>query len=448
MRPKCIVVGAGIAGLSAAVQLARSQPDTSIEIWEAAEQPGGLLAPIPFCGIPCDRGSHRVHPSADPLLLELTEAEDWQRMPRKGRLVLKQQHIRYPLRLLPFLRGLGASATLQMGLGFLFRPNALSRYLNWESDRSQMSNEDEGFESFVIQRVGSAAYTQFYKPYVEKVWGLPPSKVSQSVAKQRVSTSSPLQTVLASLRRDPAKQSPNYFLYPRKGMAALIDRLRDISQELGVSIHYGRRFNPSDLDNDDISAVFYSGHLTDCVPSTPLKHRGLYLLHLSFPQGSIQDDDTYYTPESSYWFGRVSQLEQFSPELSTPGKQVLCVEIPEGKWGPNEDFTQRLDTLRQQLQHARILRNNAPILDSKQTFLPRVYPMYERGWLNHWHDAVASLQTYPKLFPIGRQGLFLHCNMDHCVRISHDAVQSYLHHGDALHWQNQLKQYLDLRVRD
>ncbi|TNE46525.1 MAG: UDP-galactopyranose mutase [Deltaproteobacteria bacterium] len=448
MPPKSIVVGAGIAGLSAAVLLARTAPNHSIEVWEASEDPGGLLAPISFHGIPCDRGSHRVHPNADPLLLELTQREEWQAMPRRGKLVLNQRHIGYPLRLFPFLKGLGPSTVLQMGLGFLFRPTALSQFLQWEEDRSTIQEHDEGFEQFVVERVGQAAYQQFYRPYVEKVWGLPPSQISRTVAKQRVSTSSPWQTVLASFRHDKAKSSPSHFLYPKKGMASLIDRFRLMAEELGVTFRYGQRFALSDLSSLQGSSVFYSGHLTDCVPDTSLSHRGLYLLHLAFPDGSIRDDDTYYTPESRYWFGRVSQLEKFSPELSVPGKQILCVEIPEGQWGPKHDFVPQLETIRLQLQHAGILQNNAPIEDCRQTFLPRVYPMYRRGWLQQWRQAIEHLKSYRNFYPIGRQGLFLHCNMDHCVRISHDAVQSYQRDRDSVRWLESLERYLDLRVRD
>ncbi len=98
-----LVVGAGITGLSAAWMLRRA--GYSVEVRDKAADAGGLLAPVEFRGLPCDRGSHRIHPQAHPLLLELTQSANWERRPRRGVLVLGGRHMAYPLQLGDFLRG-------------------------------------------------------------------------------------------------------------------------------------------------------------------------------------------------------------------------------------------------------------------------------------------------------------------------------------------------------
>lgn len=441
-KPPVLVVGAGITGLSAAWLLTRA--GHSVEIHEASSDPGGLLAPIEFKGLPCDQGSHRIHPSAHPLLMELTRDAGWQERPRRGRLVLDHAHMQYPLQMADFLRGLGPKTALHMGLNFLTRPGAMRRFKSWENDR-QDARTDIGFEDFVTARVGRRAYRQFYAPYVQKVWGLHPSEISQTVAKARVSTASPASTLKKALRKEATIDG--HFLYPNDGMAGLIDYFMTGLELAGVPVHFGRTATAETLDAWDGPIVF-SGHLSHLAPEAGLQHRGLYILHAALPKGTVGDTDTFYLPEADYWFGRVSQPAQFSSELSTETHDVICMEVPEGKNGPDIDFSTQLGTLNQQLQAANIIGPGVEIEELKQTFLPRVYPLYTRGWLDRWRQALNTVSAMERVFPIGRQGLYLHCNIDHCVHIADECVQLIEGGGTAQQWLDSVDRFLELRVRD
>lgn len=454
-----LVVGSGITGLSAALLLARRGVD--VDIWEASEEPGGILAPVDFQGLPCDRGSHRVHPESHPLLRELTSREDWEERPRNGKLVLNGRHIPYPIDPFSFLWGLGLEAAVDMGLGWLTRPGVFDRFLNWEDARQQTPVDDKGFEQFVVERVGQSAYERFYRPYVDKVWGEDPADISQSVAKQRVSTSDPLKQILRSIGLE--KQT---FLYPRSGMAGLTDTLVEQLAEEGVEVQYGRRYEVEEHVHGangnganghrsgapgGHDAVLYSGYLPDLVEESDLDHRGLYLLHLAFPEEAIDGTvDTWYVPEPDYWFGRISQPENFSPDLSVEAESIICVEIPEGRWGPGMDFAggEKMEEVIEQLVEADVLRRPIDPVEVRQTYLPRIYPHYVRNWYHDWKAALDEVREMGDILPIGRQGLFLHCNMDHCVEIADDAVD-HLMSGEANEgWFEKCPDYLDLRVRD
>jgi protoporphyrinogen oxidase len=421
-----------------------------VEVWEGREEPGGILAPVDFQGIACDRGSHRVHPESHPLLRELTDEGDWRERPRNGKLVLNGRQIPYPIDPFSFLRGLGLEAAVDMGIGWLTRPGVFRRFRRWEDARQRTPKNDLGFEQFVVERVGKSAYRRFYKPYVDKVWGEHPSDISQSVAKQRVSTSNPLQQILRSIGVQ--KQT---FLYPHGGMAGLLDALLGQAEAEGVTIRYGRRYERTRDASADSAApagfdkVLYSGYLPDLAEDAGLGHRGLYLLHLAFPKAQIDGSvDTWYIPETEYWFGRVSQPENFSPAMNSDGQAVICVEIPEGRWGREVDFLECLGTLSHQLVKAGILRSNREPTDARQTFLPRIYPLYARHWYHDWERALEDVLEMRDILPIGRQGLFLHCNMDHCVAIADDAAEHVLADKPDAEWFEGCVDYLDLRVRD
>src|SRR5262249_39320410 len=133
-----------------------------------------------------------------------------------------------------------------------------------------------------------------------------------------------------------------------------------------------------------------------------------------------------------------------------PRETVLCIEIPEGRWGPDRDFLTELPALLAQLRDAGIVRGAADVRPTAahQLYLPRVYPLYRRGWLAGWREAMREAAQDGLLFPIGRQGLFLHCNIDHCVRIAADISEHISNGRSALEWVEHSERYLDLRVRD
>lgn len=433
MKPTVAVVGAGVAGLGAALLLARR--GAHVDLYERSPHAGGLLEPVEFLGVAYDRGSHRVHEDAHPLLIELTRATGWALTPRRGVLVLGDRHLAYPPAPIAFARALGLRDGAALALGWLRSPARLHPWTLTHED-----DHDEGFEDFVRARAGDAAYERFYRPYAEKVWGLAAHEVSRTVARQRLSTSSPLAALMGAMIPRARR-----FLYPRHGMASLIEHLHAECLRAGVSVHLSRSF---DALSPPHTPVIYTGHLGALADAPALTHRGLYLLHLALPRGSLDATDTWYTPESRFWFGRVSQPARFSAALTDTRHDVLCVEIPEGRWGPSRDFLADLATVSAQLRDAKITPRGARVLDARQTFVPCVYPLYRRGWVRDWRAALERVRAMKTVFPAGRQGLFLHCNLDHALHVAAEAVDHVLAGGDSSAWIDRAPSWLGLRVRD
>jgi hypothetical protein len=441
MNQKTLIIGAGISGLTAALFLAQ-QERKPIELWEAAPKPGGLLRPVSFQGDRYDLGSHRVHPEAVQGLSML--GASWQTRLRHGALVLQQHHIQYPPSLFGFLRGLGVEKSLRFGLSFLTQRANLQKYQTWERDRADLSQHDLGFAAFVKERAGHEAYEAFYRPYAEKVFGVDADTLSQSVAKKRVSTEAPFSSLISSFF-SPQKT----FLYPEGGIASLIERLLSRLEDLGVTVRYNRALTQGDLPElSQYKRVLFSGYPTLLVPESRLSYRGLYLLYLSFPVPSVSEVDTFYVPERYYYFGRVSEPKNFSPSRQESQETTLCVEIPQAQFGVSHDFVKDLGEVMRQLHHAKIVPKNLYPTEAKQVFLPRVYPLYLRDWPEVWRETMTRLCDLKNLFPFGRQGLFLHCNIDHCVQISRDLVRHLDQQKSPAEWVAYASRYLDVRVRD
>ncbi|MCC6553164.1 MAG: NAD(P)-binding protein [Polyangiaceae bacterium] len=456
--PEHLVVGAGISGLYAALLLARA--GRRVRLIERAARSGGLAAAETFRGVPCDLGSHRLHPAAldQPLFREIHERAPFLSRPRRGVLVLGDRHVPYPPGALAMARALGPRAGAAMGLGLLAARRRRIAFSRWERERAA-ADADVGFERFVIERVGRAAYASFYRPYAEKVWGIDPAELSQTVAKKRISTTNPLALFRSAAARAAAlldRGAPRLaagerldrFVYPAGGTSSLVAHLEARLEELGVRPERGAAFAAGSA-GAIAPPVLFAGDLADLVPDAGLELRGLYLVYLALPAARLGESETYYSPDARFWFGRASELQNYSPALRRPGETILCVEIPEGAWGRGIDFASgaRLEALLDQLAEARIVPRRAAPIEVRQRFVPNVYPLYRRGWLATWRRAMRAAAARGAV-PFGRQALFLHCNLDHCAAIAADAVAHVTAGRSPEAWVEQAERYLELRVRD
>lgn len=451
-RSDFIVVGAGVSGLVAALLVARR--GHRVRVVERSNSAGGLAGAETFRGLPCDLGSHRLHPDAlsSPMLLEAHQARAFATRRRRGVLLLGDRRVSYPPNVVDILGALGPRVALSFAGRLLARRKDEPSPHRWDRDRLlRPGTHDAGFEQFVVERVGRAAYRAFYAPYAEKVWGVPPSELSQSVAKRRASTTSPLGLfrdaagALAAIGTGKPREKTDTFLYPPGGISSISDYLQECLAQLSVPIELGSPFRFDERG----PLVLHAGRLADIVPTT-LEHRGVYLVYIALPIERASEAETHYSPDPRHYFGRVSELSNYSPALRRPGETILCAEIPEGRWGRQVDFAtgERFAELLGQLERAGIVPPHVTPLEVRQRFVPDVYPLYRRAWLGEWDEAMRRIVALGNVFPFGRQALFLHCNIDHCVDIASALVSHIEAGGDPSGWVERARGYLELRVRD
>ena len=98
--PKIAILGAGPAGLGAALRLARDGL-ADAEVIEARDRVGGNAGSFVLEGVHCDFGSHRLHPKLEPRVMADIEAAlgpDLLWRPRHGRIRLQGRWIHFPLK--------------------------------------------------------------------------------------------------------------------------------------------------------------------------------------------------------------------------------------------------------------------------------------------------------------------------------------------------------------
>lgn len=251
-----LIIGAGPAGLTAALQLLRSGQGFVPVVLEASDQVGGISRTVVHNGNRMDLGGHRFFSKSDwvmnwwqeilpidpgqeeapelvvtyrnksrPVSLDgAPRPQDPEKVMlvrhRLSRIFYLRRLFDYPIRLsAATLRNLGAVRVLRIGLSY-FRA--------WMFPR----RPERSLEDFLVNRFGRELYATFFRDYTEKVWGVPCQEIEPEWGAQRIKGLSVAKALAHAVRRHFVRQSLaaqkstqtsliERFLYPKYGPGQL-----------------------------------------------------------------------------------------------------------------------------------------------------------------------------------------------------------------------------------
>jgi protoporphyrinogen oxidase len=172
---RVVVLGAGLAGLSAAWHLVRAGHRVTVVEREAAV--GGMARSWRKGPYTLDLGPHRLHSRDPELARHLFEVLEGRVVTtrRRSRILLRGRHFDYPLR--------AANVIAKLPPGLLVR--AVVDYARARV-RDRLGGIDErSFEGWVVRRFGRTLYEEFFGAYTEKAWCMPCSEISSDWAARR-----------------------------------------------------------------------------------------------------------------------------------------------------------------------------------------------------------------------------------------------------------------------
>lgn len=443
-QPSFVILGAGPAGLAAAYKLAE-RGWTSVTVLERADRVGGNAGSFEIDGIPVDYGSHRLHPVCPPAVMADIRAllrDDLLDRPRHGRIRLRGRWVHFPLkpwdlvtRLPPaFMAGVAADALRKP---FMSAPAF------------------ETFASILEHGLGSTICRDFYFPYAQKIWGLPPGDLDPEQAKRRVSSGSLGKMLRRVLGAVPGLKRPGAgrFFYPRHGYGQISGALLEAATSRGALVHLGATVTRVSVERGRVSQVeadvagerrsWPATHVLSTIPVTALARfiatdgppvplgaadrlgqRAMVLVYLSLDAHQFTEFDAHYFPEAAIRISRLSEPKNYSLAVA-PGRTVLCAELPCALGGPEWGMTDEAlgDLVQRDLDTAGLgpLPRVAGIVTRR---LPNAYPLYTRGYrdafdaVDRWAQGVDGLVTF------GRQGLFAHDNTHHTMAMAYALVDA------------------------
>ena len=265
---KAIIIGAGPAGLTAAYELLK-RTDITPEVFEMADEIGGISKTVNYKGNRIDIGGHRFFSKCSAIVewwlnilplqgsMPLTDTElgfalppdDYHEGPDAGQvdqvmLVRKRlSRILYSEKL--FNYPISPSIDTIVKLGPAHTAKIIASYFK---ARAKPIRAEKSLEDFLINRFGEELYRTFFRSYSEKLWGLPCNQISAEWGAQRIKGLS-IGKAIADAARSCIPRRNNRtgtntetslirsFLYPKFGPGQLWTEVAGIVRERGGTIH-------------------------------------------------------------------------------------------------------------------------------------------------------------------------------------------------------------------
>ena len=440
------VLGGGPAGAAAAYYLAKRE-EVDVTLFERGEKIGGNSASFQIDGVWCDHGSHRFHPVAEPRIKDEVKAlmgDDLLTRPRHGRILLKGKWIHFPLKPIDLL------LHLPKAFAFALARDTLLKAL----PKPKVPPSDETFATVLERGLGPAMSNAFYFPYVQKLWGLPPSELAVTLANRRVSGSSVFKILMKIARQIPGFKSETggVFHYPKKGFGQITERFAEAAEEHGADINLGAEITAIERDGDQVtglrikdedgerllpqervwSTLPISAVARMMNPPPPphvmeaakaIKFRGMILVYLVLETEQFTEFDAHYFPELDVPISRMSETKNYYASSEPKNRTVLCAELPAD---PGDEYWDMSDEALGKLYVSWLeqmgLPVKAPVVRTETRRLRFAYPVYSRDYETHFNVLDEWIGSLKGFLSFGRQGLFAHDNTHHAYAMSIGAV--------------------------
>lgn len=439
-----LVLGAGLAGLSAAYELAGR--GHRVRVVEASNEVGGMASSWRVGPYWLDHGPHRFHSRDARLVDHVYEVLDGDvvRRQRRSRIHLRGRYFDYPLKF--------GNVARNLPRGLLAR--AAWDYVAARASERLRPTGDDDFERWVVKRFGRTLYELFFGTYTEKTWGIPCSRISADWAAQRIAQRSLPDVVRTTLRppKDGSVRSlVDEFHYPATGGIGELSRRyarkiedRGGAVELGapvtsLSVAGGRVTGARAADgrawdaDHTLCTIPLPRLLSRCGDATPAEVRdaadaldyvAIVFVYLEVATPSVSPDHWIYLPERHLRIHRVSEFKNFSDAAAPGDRTAICCEITcrvgDATW--NLELHEAAAIAELDLVAAGLVEigSTRPLCLKR---LAHAYPVYEVGYRDRLRPVLDHAKSLDGFTTTGRQGLFRYNNMDHSIAMGRKAAR-------------------------
>lgn len=453
MNKNILILGAGPASMACAMEL--SKQNRQAILIEKEDHVGGLAKTLEFkeedlC-FRTDIGPHRFF-SKNQYLYDFIEnllKEKWRLIPRQTRQYIDGKFYDYPIKPIQAFRNIGILKASKMLLDYL---KAVAHYKIFKK-------EIKNFEDFILANFGRTLGEFNMLNYTEKIWGIPCSQLHPDWAKQRIkglSLFSALKSTILKDKKSGPKSLVDHFYYPQYGTGLIYQAIENRIKEKGSKIftqsyptkihHNHHRITKVEANIHGEIQELEPSILVSSIPITEflkllspapqekileachqLKWRCQTYLFITLNKDRITRDNWIYFPNKEIPFGRISEMKNFSENMSPKGKTSLFVEffVNEGDEIWNMSKEQLFELAMPHFERLGFFRReevrNFYLIKKKS-----VYPIYDLHYMKNLEIVKKYLDQFENFFYIGRPGRFKYTNQDHSLEMGILAAQNIL----------------------
>jgi protoporphyrinogen oxidase len=443
-----IVFGAGPAGVTAALKLARN--GKSVLVFDKDSKIGGISKTIDFNGFLFDLGPHRFFTKSKEVndLWKETLGEDFLPVNRLTRIYYNNKFFFYPLKPLNAFFGLGLFSSLHIIASYVWI-------------RLFPYKEEKSYEQWVTNRFGSKLYRTFFKTYNEKLWGIPCNKMEASWVAQRIkglSLKSAIKNALFPDKSGNLKTLIDQFHYPKYGAGMMYEKMAEIAKENGANFELETEVVKISSEENQIKSVtvkkkdgqeneYFADHFLSSIPIThlvkrmnpsaekeisdaadSLKFRSTIMINLTYNAKNPFPDNWIYVHSAEAKTGRIGSPKNMSRFTSPDeNKTPLCLEY----WCNENDALWKMsdeELLNLGVQDLDVLNlaKKDDFIDGFVARVPKTYPLQDGTEVKNIEIIRDYLDKIKNLQPIGRYGMFKYNNMDHSILTGLYAAENIL----------------------
>ncbi len=444
-----VILGGGLAGLSAGVALTRA--GRRVLVLEGSPGVGGLARTLSRGPFRFDLGGHRFftrNEAVEAFLLDLM-GDELVTVSRSSKILLGDRYIDYPLRPLNALWGLGLPVAVRI----------LFEYACEQVKSRIRPPRLVSLEDWVVNRFGRTLYRIYFRDYSEKVWGIGCGQICKEWVEQRIqglSLGAAIRKAFFRPRGKPLATLVDRFLYPSLGIGRIAERMREEITEHNVVLtdariecltHQGDRITSVSARHEGRSRAWEEADaFVSTIPIAPLvrmlnpappddvlraadrlRFRDLILVVVMVDRPRVTDQTWIYIPDRAFPFGRIHEPTNWSDRMAPEGQTLLVTEHfcfrSDPIWGrPDAELTEETVS---HLERLGFIRRDE-VLGSVVLRLPNAYPLFEVGYREHLGTIAAYLSRFENLHLAGRGGMFRYYNMDHAMASGLEAAEAIL----------------------
>ena len=395
------ILGAGIAGLSTAYFLRKSFDD--IQIHEASDTVGGLARSFKWHGFNCDLAPHRLFTNDEELLKELLALVPMEKIRRCSRIRIQGRWIRDPVNAVEMVLKFFPFKSIRLLWTHLFRRN----------------HGDANFEAMVLSKFGTCLNEMFFKPYSEKLFGIPASEISADWGRRKLRVGG-----LKDMIRRNSKLYFKYFYYPaQNGYGAISERIyEDVKPFVNLQsrvtairpLVHKDGYRCEFLQNGEKTVIEDFDLLVSSLPLSyfasllglelGLRFRPARLTYFLLNKPQASDNHWFYFADGHHIINRVAEFKNFASQDMPVDKTVICCEVTRV-----DHYS--LDKLISELSSVGILAKEE-ILDTKTIDIKHAYPIYDVQFEEEMKRANQFFAKHPNIYQVGRHAQFAHKDVD------------------------------------